>query len=82
MKKLRDTLSLCPQCHRIVPAEVVEEANAIWLVKHCPEHGEQKEIYWSDAEYYHFASKFFVEGRGVENANVKSSLLPLSLIHI
>jgi len=73
---LRETLSLCPKCHSIIPAKVVEEGNVIYLKKRCAEHGEFRDVYWSDAKYYHWAQRFFVEGRGVENPNTKDSLLP------
>lgn len=32
--------SLCPECHRLVPADHVEDERGLNLEKYCPEHGE------------------------------------------
>jgi hypothetical protein len=31
--------SLCPECHRLLPADYVEDDEGLKLEKHCPEHG-------------------------------------------
>lgn len=46
------TISLCPHCLKRVDAKIVSEAGHIFLLKYCPEHGEQKEILEEDAVYY------------------------------
>ncbi|HUV80020.1 MAG TPA: radical SAM protein [Candidatus Bathyarchaeia archaeon] len=46
------TKSLCPQCLRVVDAEVYEEDGKILMKKNCEAHGEFDDIYWSDADLY------------------------------
>ena len=74
-KLLRKTLSLCPVCNKLIEANVVERNGKVFIEKVCDEHGRFSDVYWADAEYYKRASKFFVEGRGLENPNT-NSLLP------
>lgn len=49
---LRDTRSVCPVCRRVIEANLIEENGRIKIVKECPEHGEFKSLYWSDAAHY------------------------------
>jgi uncharacterized radical SAM superfamily Fe-S cluster-containing enzyme len=49
---IRVTQSVCPECDRIISAELVERADEVRMVKSCPEHGEFETLYWSDAENY------------------------------
>jgi uncharacterized radical SAM superfamily Fe-S cluster-containing enzyme len=51
MKNMK-TKSLCPQCLKVVDAEVYEEDGRILMKKSCEEHGEFDDIYWSDADLY------------------------------
>ena len=46
------TKSLCPQCLKVVDAEVYEEDGKILMKKNCEAHGEFDDIYWSDADLY------------------------------
>lgn len=46
------TKSLCPQCLKVVDAEVYEEDGAVRIKKRCEEHGEFDDLYWSDADLY------------------------------
>jgi len=46
------TVSICPDCHRSVPASLQEKDNKIYMAKTCPEHGRFKTIVASDAEWY------------------------------
>jgi len=46
------TKSLCPQCLKVVDAEVYEEDGKILMKKSCEVHGEFDDIYWSDADLY------------------------------
>ncbi|MHC1579533.1 MAG: radical SAM protein, partial [Candidatus Alkanophagales archaeon] len=49
---VRRTWSLCPSCLSVVPAELHEEDNVIYIRKRCEEHGEFEDVYWADAELY------------------------------
>ena len=49
---LSATESLCPECLRRIAAERVADADAVYLRKHCPDHGEFKTILWRGVESY------------------------------
>jgi organic radical activating enzyme len=68
MNKLKDTLSVCEQCYRHVPAVRFERDNQIWLSKTCSEHGYVEHLVEPDAEFYlnynyprHPLSSYFIE---------------------
>lgn len=67
MSLLKITRSICPVCHKIIGASVIEEDGKVWLEKSCKEHGTFREIYWADAEMYKRAEKYAKEGKGVSN---------------
>lgn len=62
---LKVTRSLCPDCvaeeayeNMIVPMIVYEEAGEIRLAKECEDHGEIRDVYWSDADLYYRAREW------------------------
>lgn len=69
MKKIKDTRSVCPECIKVIPAEVFERDNKVWIKKTCQQHGEFEEIYWGDYGMYQKAMKFAHDGKGIENPN-------------
>ncbi len=70
LKLVRETRSICPDCNRILPANIVEHDEKIWLKKTCPEHGEIEELYFGSADMYYRFAKFMHNGKGIENPNV------------
>ncbi len=73
---IKDTHSMCPECHRVLPATIFEENGSIWIEKECPEHGKYRVLYWSDADLYHRAAAEAVKGRGILNPNDKHEGCP------
>ncbi|MHC1625959.1 MAG: tetraether lipid synthase Tes [Methanoculleaceae archaeon] len=69
MKFIKHTRSLCPECNRVLEAEVFEEDGKIWIRRTCPEDGEYTGLYWSDADLYHRFEKSDYVGTGVTNPN-------------
>lgn len=73
LKILRKTSSVCHFCLKEkgkmnpVPADIIELDGKTFIRKNCPEHGEFKEIYWSNAELYKKFIKWFNTGKGVGN---------------
>ena len=65
------TSSLCPECLKILPAEVFEENGRIMIRKACPEHGEFVDVYWGDSDMFKKAAKFAHDGHGIENPLVE-----------
>ncbi|SDH36526.1 radical SAM (seleno)protein TrsS [Desulfosporosinus hippei] len=40
------TESLCPECLQRIPAQRVVQEDAVYMVKHCPEHGDYQTLLW------------------------------------
>ena len=68
---VRKTTSICPDCNRIIKADIFERDAKIWIRKTCPKHGEVEDLYWGSADLYRKAERFAHDGRGVDNPNVK-----------
>ncbi|MEM4246370.1 MAG: radical SAM protein, partial [Candidatus Bathyarchaeia archaeon] len=64
------TQSLCPECLRIIPAEIYEKDGKVMYRKRCPKHGEIDDLYWGSYDLYKRAEKYSREGRPVQNPNV------------
>lgn len=67
----RKTGSLCPECGRLIAAELYEEDGKLMIRKSCPDHGQFKDIYFSDFEMFKKNEKYAVDGIGVENPQIK-----------
>lgn len=68
MKLINETLSICHQCYRHVPAYKFEKDGSIWITKTCKEHGESTHLIEPDAEFYlsysyhrHALGSYFIE---------------------
>lgn len=74
------TVSICPECKRLLPALVFEEDGKVMMEKECPEHGGFKDVVYSDVEFYlRMRDWFFGDGRGFSNPQVTSpGACPLS----
>ncbi|UCE74670.1 MAG: radical SAM protein [Methanomassiliicoccales archaeon] len=68
----KKTQSLCPDCKAIIDAEIFEENGKVIMKKECKEHGEVKDIIWSDADLYLKAERYALDGLGVDNPNTKN----------
>ena len=53
----KKTGSLCPECKARITAEIYEENGKVMIRKTCPEHGDFKDVYWSDVGLYLMAEK-------------------------
>jgi uncharacterized radical SAM superfamily Fe-S cluster-containing enzyme len=63
----KTTESLCPECGKIIQAEIFESGGKVMMSKTCPEHGKTTDVYWSDVELYLKAERFAYDGVGVIN---------------
>ena len=43
------TMSTCPECLKVVQAQVVFQENKVYFLKHCPAHGHSKALVSEDA---------------------------------
>lgn len=67
---LKTTLSICPECNAVIPADIVERNGKIFLEKECPMHGRVIEVYYGDAEIYKRFSRYSHDGKGTGYPNV------------
>ncbi len=70
---VRETMSVCPECFRVIPAKIVNRDGKLYMVKTCPEHGGFEELYWSDYELYKKYMQFFKSGQGISNPQASIS---------
>lgn len=62
------TTSLCPECNRKIEAVLFEENGKVYMEKTCPEHGEFRDVVYSDVKLYLKMEEWtFGDGRGVSN---------------
>ena len=64
----KKTRSICPECGKIIEANVFEKDGKVLMEKTCPEHGTFCDTYWSDVELYLKAEKYAYDGIGLHNA--------------
>jgi 7,8-dihydro-6-hydroxymethylpterin dimethyltransferase len=56
------TMSTCPECLKVLPAQVVFQDNKVYFLKHCPTHGPSRAMVSEDAQYYQRAFRFIRPG--------------------
>ncbi|MCP8313488.1 MAG: radical SAM protein, partial [archaeon] len=71
MKVIKETQSICPECNKVLPAEIFEKDGKVWIKRECQEHGKVEELYWGSYDMYLRASGFKIEGRGIDNPSIK-----------
>lgn len=59
---LGQTTSLCETCLKLVPAKIMRDCDNIFYQKRCREHGVQKTLISTDAEYYLLARDYLKPG--------------------
>ena len=52
------TRSLCPECRRVIDAQLLLRDGAVYMRKHCPEHGWHEALISSDSTWYTQALKY------------------------
>jgi 7,8-dihydro-6-hydroxymethylpterin dimethyltransferase len=52
------TRSICPECKRVIDAQVLLRNGKVYMRKRCPEHGEMEALVYGDAEAYVQLSRF------------------------
>jgi len=74
LQVIKETKSLCPECLKVLDATIFEEDNQVYIEKECPEHGNFREIYWSDYEQYQRAETLRCDGEGLRNPRTETKL--------
>ena len=52
------TRSLCPECRRVIDAQVLLRENKVFMRKRCPEHGMFESLIYGDAQAYTSSAKY------------------------
>ncbi len=52
------TRSICPQCHRVIDAQILLRENKVYMRKRCPEHGTFEGLVYGDAKAYTANARF------------------------
>lgn len=60
--------SLCPICLRVVSARVFSQDGRVYMEKRCEEHGDFRELYWSDLLLYEKFNNYWCDGHGLNNS--------------
>src|SRR6185437_9056681 len=64
----KTTQSLCPECTQLIAARIFEEGGKVIMEKRCPEHGEFRDVVYSDAKLYLKMEPWtFGDNRGLAN---------------
>jgi len=70
----RRTQSLCPDCSQLIDATILEDGGKVVMEKHCPNHGDFRDIVYSDAKLYLKMEEWtFGDNRGLENPVVSDA---------
>jgi uncharacterized radical SAM superfamily Fe-S cluster-containing enzyme len=64
------TRSICPECNRILDAEIFERDGKVYISKSCPDHGSFEDLYFGDYDIYRRFSRYAKDGRGIENPDI------------
>jgi uncharacterized radical SAM superfamily Fe-S cluster-containing enzyme len=54
-------VSICSQCYRKVEGKIVFEDAKVFLLKHCPRHGNEKILMADDIDYYRRCREVFIK---------------------
>jgi uncharacterized radical SAM superfamily Fe-S cluster-containing enzyme len=67
----KETQSLCPDCKALVHATIFEEDGRVMMSKTCKDHGDFKDVVWSDVKLYLKMEEYdFGDNRGLMNPKV------------
>jgi uncharacterized radical SAM superfamily Fe-S cluster-containing enzyme len=69
---LKETRSICPECHDVLPAKLFEREGKVIITKTCPNHGYYEDVYWSDFEQWQRVRRYSTLGNGLENPRTRT----------
>jgi hypothetical protein len=71
---LKETKSICPECHQVISARIFERDGKVMMGKSCPNHGYYEDVYWSDFQQWDRVRKYSIVGDGLANPRTKTVL--------
>jgi uncharacterized radical SAM superfamily Fe-S cluster-containing enzyme len=70
----KTTRSLCPECSVLIDARIFEDAGKVVMEKECPNHGQFRDIVYSDVKLYLKMEQWsFGDNRGLSNPPVTNA---------
>lgn len=66
-------MSICPECLKNIPANIIERSGKILLKKHCVVHGDFEDIYWSDSVLYKKYKGFAHDSEHTPDSGIKKA---------
>ena len=70
----KTTESLCPECTKVITAEIIEDNGKVVMQKTCPEHGSFRDIIFSDVDLYLKMEEWnFGDNLGLSNPQVEGA---------
>lgn len=65
--RLRTTMSICPECNRVIHAKIFARGDKVYIGKRCPEHSYFEDLYYGSYYLYKKFTKYARDGRGILN---------------
>jgi uncharacterized radical SAM superfamily Fe-S cluster-containing enzyme len=70
----KTTESLCPECTKVIPAEIIEDNGKVIMQKACAEHGSFRDIIFSDVDLYLKMEEWnFGDNLGLSNPQIEGA---------
>ena len=60
---IKKTKSLCPECKKVIDADLVQRGNEVYMLKNCKEHGDFEDLISINAEHFKWAQKYRIDGQ-------------------
>ena len=76
----KKTQSICPECGKIIEANIFARDGKVYMEKTCPEHGDFSDVYWSHATTAHFSRSIPSFGRRMSALLIPNLAYLFSLI--
>jgi len=68
----KQTESLCPECKKVIAADIFADSGTVVMEKRCPDHGQFRDIIFSDVELYLKMEEWnFGDNLGLSNPQVE-----------
>ena len=68
------TRSICPECRKVIDAQVLLRDDKVYMRKQCPEHGWFEGLIYADASAYVSQSRYNKPGQAPARLSTKSEL--------
>jgi len=66
--------SVCPECMDLITATLYEDGGKVWIRKSCKEHGEFKDIFYSNVPlYFRCEEQWLGDGQGIIDPPIKNA---------